>query len=262
MPIVVRIGEHIIRIKTKPQWVREYISAKYHVLSLAEDQGVKPDIELTIQDGFGVPFENFDVKAAEREDGIRFSRSDYEITAARDFRTATVSVYDDFALKHAMMNLYSSFIVHFEWGLLVHSSCIIEKGKAYLFAGHSGAGKSTVAAMSLPRPILSDEAAILKVEPEGVTVFDSPFRSGIELKYPGEHCQLAAVQFLRQSPDIRRVPLAKAEAMTQMFSKAFYWPHSPADTIKIMGLFKHLIQRIPFYDLYFQKNDAFWKEIS
>jgi hypothetical protein len=130
-----------------------------------------------------------------------------------------------------------------------------------MFAGHSGAGKSTVAALSLPRQVLSDEATILKVEEHGVAVFDSPFRSGLEMPYEGGGCELGAIQFLHQSPDIRRIPLGKSDAMVQLFSKVFYWPYAGTETVKIMGLFKRLLQNVPVYDLYFQKNNEFWKEI-
>lgn len=254
------IGEHHIRFRTASQWIEQYLTEKFNRASLPP--GASSDMDVTLHEGYGEPFVNFDV-ASSLEDGvISFSRTDYLIRASSDFHSAAVSVRDDFALKHALMNLYSSFIVSRGWGLLVHSSCIMEGGKAYLFAGHSGAGKSTVAWLSLPRPVLSDEATILKVEERGVTVFDSPFRSGIEEPYKGPGCELGAIQFLRQSMEIKRVRLQKTDAMMELFSKIFYWPHSPLETVKIMKLFQQLIQQIPAYELYFQKNDQFWKEIG
>jgi hypothetical protein len=81
------------------------------------------------------------------------------------------------------------------------------------------------------------------------------------MPYHGEGCELAAIQFLRQSPEIKRIMLGKSDAMMELFGKIFYWPHMPSETVKIMKLFQHLIGNIPAYELYFQKNDAFWKEI-
>ena len=51
------------------------------------------------------------------------------------------------------MNLYSSFIAYHNWGLLIHSSCVVNKGEAHIFSGHSGAGKSTAAKLSHPRDL-------------------------------------------------------------------------------------------------------------
>lgn len=254
-----KVGEHHIRFFAEAKWVDAYIRAKFQVLEASS--GGEPDLEVELTGGYGGPFVSFDVAASVEAGEIFFRRADYLIRLSGDFRQAQVSVYDDFALKHALMNLYSSYIVHKGWGLLVHSSCVLEAGKAYLFAGHSGAGKSTVAWLSLPRQVLSDEATILKVEPDRVRVFDSPFRSGLEMPYHGGGCELAAIQFLRQSSEIKRITLGKSDALMELFGKIFYWPHMPGETLKIMKLFQHLIANIPAYELYFQKNDAFWKEI-
>ncbi|MDF2939094.1 MAG: hypothetical protein K0Q90_4467 [Paenibacillaceae bacterium] len=254
-----RVGEHHIRFFAGAEWIKTYIRTKFQVLD--GQSGGQPDLEVELAAGYGEPFVSFDVASSVEDGEVFFRRTDYLIRISPDFRQAQISVYDDFALKHGLMNLYSSYIVHKGWGILVHSSCVLEAGKAYLFAGHSGAGKSTVAWLSLPRQVLSDEATILKVEAGRVTVFDSPFRSGLEMPYHGGGCELAAIQFLRQSPEIKRIMLGKSDAMMELFGKIFYWPHMPSETVKIMKLFQHLITNIPVYELYFQKNDAFWKEI-
>lgn len=261
--LVAQVGDHIIRFATDSEWIRQFIRDKFRIDIQERPFGEAADMEVEVREGYGIPFVSFDVAAAENSDGsVHFTRADYLIRASSDFRRAIVSVYNDFALKHALMNLYSSFIVSREWGLLVHSSCIVEGGKAYLFAGHSGAGKSTVALMSLPRSILSDEATVVKVGEGRITVHDSPFRSGIDRPWTGAACELAAIQFLRQSQEIKRVMLPKSEAIMELFGKIFYWPHAPRETQKIMKLFQLLLQHTPAYELYFQKNDRFWKEIS
>ena len=160
------------------------------------------------------------------------------------------------------MNLYSSFIVYHNWGLLIHSSCAIEKGTAHIFAGKSGAGKSTAAKLSYPRNLLSDEATLVKITPEKVIVFNSPFRSELEVGNFVEQVDLTSVQILFQALQNIRATLTKSDALFQLMDKVFYWPHSQKEIKTIMKLLTNLVKNVPVYELHFQKNNTFWELIS
>jgi hypothetical protein len=182
---------------------------------------------------------------------------------SKNYREARLQVYDEFALKHAVMNLYSAFIVHREWGLLIHSSCAIERDCAYLFAGRSGAGKSTVARLSAPRLLLSDEASVVCIPENGaVRVYDSPFRSDIRSEASSACYPLAAIHLLNQSDRVDRMAISGSAVLTRMMGAVFYWAHDPGETAKVIRLIERLAQSVPTYDLYFQKNDSFWGLIS
>jgi hypothetical protein len=193
---------------------------------------------------------------------LMFSRADYEILVDSGYSKATVLVHDELALKHALMNLYSSFIVSRNWGLLLHSSCALEAGKAHLFSGQSGAGKSTAARLSEPRELLSDEATLVKISQQGIQVFNSPFRSEINpTRFEGS-CSLSSIQLLHQATENRRELLRKSDALLALFDKVFYWAHSDQETRQVMRLLNSLVDKVPVYDLEFQKNPSFWELIS
>lgn len=97
-----------------------------------------PDLVIKIEDGYGVGFKDYEVEIIKDQNQISFQRADYLIKVDSEYKTAKISVNDELALKHALMNLFSSFIVYHNWGLLIHSSCAIEQEKAHLFAGQSG----------------------------------------------------------------------------------------------------------------------------
>ena len=258
----VRIAEHRLVLTTGSDFVKTFICDKYGASLIESPAQPEADLVATINDGYGTPFENYDVSVSKSAESIVYERADYRIEADQGYRFACIDVHDDFALKHAMVNLYSAYITQKEWGLLLHSSCLLEKGRAYLFAGHSGAGKSTVVQLSQPRPILSDEATIIKIEGDDVVIYNSPFRSDTELPHiPGTYA-LKAIQILRQSMDIRRHRMGGMEGLQQVFKRVFYWAHDPEETKKVFRMCKALAERVPVYELYFQKNDKFWEEIS
>lgn len=222
-----------------------------------------PDIQAEVYDFYGKPYDDGPVEIQEIGGEYVYIRADYKLVTTPDYSRAKIYVHDDLALKHALINLYSSWLIHRRAGLLIHSSCVVEDHRAWMFAGPSGAGKSTVADLSIPRPILSDEATLLLFEPDGsVTVHDSPFRSEMEEACELRSSPLAGIHFLIQSMDVRREGIRKSDALIMLLDKVFYWEHNKLETAKMIALCKQAVEAAPAYELYFQKNDTFWGVIS
>jgi hypothetical protein len=255
-----KIGDHFIQIICESNKLMNMFEKNYqsHICAYNEE----PDLVIKIEEGYGVSFQDYDVEITKKHNQILYRRADYLIEVNTDFRTATISVYNDFALKHALTNLYSSFIVYHNWGLLIHSSCAIEKGKAHIFAGHSGAGKSTAAKLSYPRPLLSDEATLVKISTNKVTVYNSPFRSELQADSFEGNVELASVQILYQALQNKRNRSTKSDALLHLMNKVFFWPQSEEETKTIMRLMTKLVKNVPVYELHFQKNNTFWELIS
>ncbi|MCA1010073.1 hypothetical protein [Halobacillus halophilus] len=254
--LVLAIGDHFIEV-----------SGDYSRLTLQNYDSFltnavqKVDLTLTLKEGYGHPFKDYEVTITSAEDKIIFQRADYLIRVAADYRKAELFYYDGLALKHALMNLYSNFIVHHNWGVLLHSSSVMDGSKAHIFSGQSGAGKSTVAQMSQPRDLLSDEAAIIKITDDEVKVYPSPFWSELCASHIGE-TTLSSIQLLHQSKINHKQPLKKRQALMQLIDKVFYWSYSPAQTTQVMTLLKQVVEQVPINELYFKKDPSFWELIS
>jgi hypothetical protein len=264
MPIShIQIAEHVIEVITPDPTIHAWINEQFKVLSSAQwDDLQLPDMFIQIRNGYGAPLDSYDVTIHQEGERIRYRRDDFLLTADITYRVAELQVYDELALKHGLMTLYSAFIVHHRWGLLIHSSCIVNEEQAFLFAGPSGAGKSTVAELSKPRKILSDEATLIKIEQERITAYDSPFRSDSLSKYDQESRPLAGIHLLKQSIHIQRSPIKPSDAVFSLMDKIFYWAYEPAETLKVLELTQALVKHVPAYQLEFQKNNLFWERIS
>lgn len=85
----------------------------------------------------------------------------------------------------------------------VHSSVVVNDGKAFLFMGKSGTGKSTHSSMWLRHIegswLLNDDNPILRVTENGSTVYGSPW-SGKTPCYRNEGAPVAGIVRLRQAP--------------------------------------------------------------
>jgi hypothetical protein len=73
--------------------------------------------------------------------------------------------------------------------------------------------------------------------------------------------ELKGYHILYQSEQIKRVPMKHAQAIIHLMNTIFYWSYLPEETAKVISMCRELINTVPFYELYFQKNDLFWGEI-
>lgn len=248
------IGEHLIQIICDSEKMTNWIGRNFPVIDTSH---LKPDLFIKLTAEYGTPFVDYHVEISKESDKITFQRADYLIETSLDYQDSSISVHNELALKHALMNLYSSYLVYHQCGLLIHSSCVIDKGKAYLFAGHSGAGKSTAAKLSHPRELLSDEATIIKITPGQITVYDSPFRSELVRTGACETSPLTNIYLLHQAMDNHIVPLNKSNSLLLLMNKVFYWSHSMDETRNIFRLLQHVVHSVSTSELHFQKMRHF-----
>lgn len=92
----------------------------------------------------------------------------------------------------------------------VHASCVVRGGRAVLFLGESGTGKSTHARLWCESVegahLLNDDSPIVRVSEGSVAVYGSPW-SGKTPCYRNESYPLAGVVRLRQAPHNRMARL-------------------------------------------------------
>lgn len=253
------IGEHYATCQTHSFMSFQFLKK---IFSFPSKSSKQYDFSIVIEDGYGEAFTDYKVEIRDEGDFRTYRRADYLIKTVPDYSHATIHVHDKLALKHALMNFYSAYILHHNWGLLIHSSCAVEEGRAHIFTGRSGAGKSTVARLSAPRDLLSDEATLVKISTKGITVFNSPFRSELESTGEETPTSLESINLLRQALSNSRNHLKKSDALIDLIDKVFYWVRSPEETKQILYLLKILVEKVSVYELHFRKNETFWELIS
>ncbi|MWC30417.1 hypothetical protein [Paenibacillus sp. MMS18-CY102] len=257
----VKVADHTIGFNLQTSHLQEWVEKRFRKVEMA--LGAECDLEITVNDFYGTMYDDGPTEIEETEEAIIYTRADYKLCVKHDYSRAVLHVYDQLAIKHGIINWYSAWLVHRRKGLLIHSSCIVEHGKAWLFAGHSGAGKSTVAELSIPRPVLSDEATLLLFDDDGsAIVHDSPLRSDLEEPCEVLASPLGGIHFLNQSEQVFRISVSKVDTLVLLMDKVFYWKHNRLETAKLIALCKQVAESVPAFQLHFQKNDTFWGQIS
>lgn len=135
--------------------------------------------------------------------------------------------------------------------VLFHCSALQFRGKAYLFTAPSGTGKSTHTRLwreyfGSDVQMINDDKPLLKISPEKVTVFGTPF-AGKEGLQTNTSAPVAGIVLLHQDTQNRIRRLSEEEAYPRLLSQT-YRPKEQMAIVKTMELVERLAA-LPVYSL-------------
>lgn len=138
-------------------------------------------------------------------------------------------------------------------GVEVHACGVIDiDGAAYLFAGQSGAGKSTIARQwsRAGATVLSDDRLVLRLRDGKVWVHGTPWHGEEQFGCP-ESAPLSRIFFLAHAPENRATRMTEAGAVAVLFARAFppFYDQAGLDfTLSFLG---DVMGRVPAAELGF-----------
>jgi hypothetical protein len=163
----------------------------------------------------------------------------------------------------AAFRIVHSLILAKQGGLLVHSASVVRNGRAFLFAGVSGAGKTTISRLApADATLLTDEISYIRREGDGYIAFGTPF-SG-ELAQHGDNvcAPLAAVYLLRQGPENRIDPVSEADAVRAVMESVLFFAHDTELVGHVFDSVCNLVQTVPVRRLTFVPDSRIWELIG
>jgi len=136
--------------------------------------------------------------------------------------------------------------------LLIHSSVAVVDGKAYMFLGKSGTGKSTHCKLWLNNikgaDILNDDNPILKLEDDCVYVYGSAW-SGKGCVYKNERYPVGGIVRLAQAKSNNIVRKSGTPAFALLYTSCSKMPWSSEFMAKVCSTLSVIVQKTPIYYL-------------
>jgi hypothetical protein len=159
-----------------------------------------------------------------------------------------------YALEYPLDELLMIHLLSQGRGVEIHGCGLLdEAGRGYVFAGQSGAGKSTMARLWADLPgvkVLSDERVVLRTDRHPITIHGTPWHGDALLVSPlsGE---LAGVFLLSHSAIHAVVPTGGSRAAARLLACSFLPFHSAAAVDLTARALERVITDVPCHDLCF-----------
>lgn len=161
-----------------------------------------------------------------------------------------------------VLRIIHSLILAREGGLLVHAASAVCNGRAVLFAGVSGAGKTTISRLApADAMLLTDEISYLRRDRRGYIAHGTPFAG--ELAKVGENVQapLTALYLLRKGPENFIEPVGAGEAVRRLMENVLFFARDPELANMVFEAVCDLVARVPVFQLTFFPDGRVWELI-
>lgn len=161
---------------------------------------------------------------------------------------------DSYFLGHALMIAYMLSTCG-NGTLLIHASAVIYDGKAYLFQGRSGTGKSTHAALWTKHiegaELLNDDHPVIRFSADGAaTAYGSPW-SGKTDYYRNASAPIGAFVRIVRAPENKLQRLPALNAYASLTSSVFFVPFL-SDELRYTrhNAIERLVCEVPCYEMH------------
>ena len=270
LSLVIEIGGIPIRVHTMDADFLAMLQERYAGFVDLREQATRPrelnvetefDIDLTSSGFSAGPYAA--VRVAQRGGRWTFQRGDFQAEWEPASRTGRIRQARNPYSIDAVLRIAHTLVLARQGGFLLHSASAIRNGKAFLFAGVSGAGKTTISGLAPPDAILlTDEISYVRKREDGYIAYGTPFTG--ELAKLGENVSapVAALYLLAQGPVNRIDPVAPAEAARSLLANLLFFAHDEELVQATFHSAFEFVSRVPVARLTFVPDARVWELIG
>ena len=203
-----------------------------------------------------------DVRVSRSGSAWRIERGDFRAEFDARSRRGWVRQSPNPYSLDAVMRIIHSLVLAQEGGFLVHAASGVRNGRAFVFAGVSGAGKTTISRLAPPdATLLTDEISYIRRGASGYHAYGTPFagelaRVGTNVKAP-----LEALYFLEKGPDNRIAPISEPDAAHALIRNILFFAHDPGLVERVFESALEFVSRVQVARLVFTPDERAWELI-
>ena len=250
-----------VRINTSdPDFLRILRQGYAGFVSSSENPAIDFDVEIT-QPVLDEPDADVEVSQSGGRWSLRRGdfRAEWEPAKSRGWVRQTANPY----AIDSVLRIVHSLVLAKQGGFLVHSASAIRNGKAFLFAGESGAGKTTISSLAPSDAILlTDEISYVRPQDEGYVAFGTPFTGELAKLGQNVFAPIAALYLLGRGPENRIDAIEPGEAARCLLSNILFFANEEELVQSIFHSAFEFVKHVPVSRLTFVPDSRVWELIG
>jgi len=259
--VAIRIGGISIALHTDDAAFRALLQRRYgHFV----DPTASPnfEFELELSQPFGDARLDDDVRVWSDAGRWFFQRGDFYAEWDQQVRRGKMLHLPNPYSVDAVLRIVHSLVLAQRGGFLLHACSAIRHGRAFLFSGVSGAGKTTMARLAPPDvTLLTDEISYVCRENDTYYAYGTPFAGELATLGANQHAPMAAVYLLEKGPANRIDPVPTSDAVRSLLRNTLFFAHDEALVAKVFNSACRFLERVPVRRLSFLPDARVWELI-
>lgn len=261
LSLVIEVGGTPIRVNTTDPVFFRMLHERYTgFITQSETDGIEFDVDLLPPEAASLESE---VKVTSHHGRWSMQRGDFqaewEPASGRGWIRQSKNSYS----MDSVLRIVHTLVLARQGSLLLHSASAIRNGKAFLFSGVSGAGKTTIARLAPPDTmLLTDEISYVRPSDMGYIAFGTPFAG--ELAKSGENISapIAALYLLAKGSENKIDPLPAGEAMRSLLANILFFAEDEQLVQSVFHTAFDFVSRVPVLRLTFVPDVRVWELIG
>ena len=255
--LVIAIGGVPVRVNTTDSDFLAMLQSRYAGFVSSEPCAeFEFDVELSPPAGSDP---DADVTVMHRSGRWFMQRGDFRAEWAPAMRRGTIRQSANPYSIDAVLRIVHTLVLARQGGFLMHAASAIRNGKAFLFAGVSGAGKTTISRLApVDATLLTDEISYVRKVNNDYVAFGTPFTG--ELAKLGENTSapLAAVYLLAKGLENRIDRVAVSDAGRELLANMLFFAEDPEMVNLAFQAACDFVHRVPVLRLAFVPDARVW----
>ena len=259
--VVVEIGGLPIRLHCgDPAFIRQIEERYAGYMSSTNEASFDFEIDLAPP---GTKSRDEEVRVTWNSDRWLMERGDFRAewnpSTARGHIQQTINPYS----LDSVLRIVHTLLLARQGGFLLHASSAIRNGRAFLFSGVSGAGKTTMARLAPPdAALLTDEISYVTRQEGRYFAVGTPFFG--ELARVGENLQapVEALYLLAKGPENKIEPIEGADAVRGLLGNILFFARDPEFVKMVFDAAFDFVSHVPVRRLTFVPDSSVWELIA